>query len=339
MTDTHAHLNFNTFKDDAEKIIKDCLDRNIQIINVGSQYDTSARAVKIAEKYEKGVYAAIGIHPIHLSKTEVDEEEMHFKSREEKFDKERYMELLQKTSYLVPPLQKGARGILSNNNKVVAIGEIGLDYFHIPDNMDFEEIKKIQKQWFIEQLKFAKEVNLPVILHCRGTKDKPYEAYYEMLKILEETYLPLYQRGIKGDFSMEEIKNTEKQNNRSIMYGKIHHNLPLGKWGIRGVIHCFGANLEIAEHFLELGFYIGFTGIITFKNASPELLEVVRKMPLDRILVETDCPYLAPEPYRGKQCIPQYVEYTLRKVAELKGISFEEAERETDKNARELFGI
>ncbi len=247
MTDTHAHLNFNTYKETSEKIIKKCIDRNIRIINVGSQYDTSARAVKIAENYE-GVYAAIGIHPIHLSRTEVDEEEMHFKSREEKFDKKKYEKLLCAGTHCNAP------------KKVVAIGEIGLDYFHIPDNMDFEEVKKIQKKGFIDQLEFAKEVNLPVILHCRGAKDKPYEAYTDMLEILRSV----------SPHSQEPALSLPKGGERGCL---------------RGVIHCFGANLEIVRNFIELGFYIGFTGIITFKNVSPELLEVVKNIPLECILV------------------------------------------------------
>ncbi|MFH0854671.1 MAG: TatD family hydrolase [bacterium] len=277
MIDTHAHLNFNNFKDNSKDIIKDCLYRNIRIINIGSQYETSRRAVQMAVEYEKGVYAAIGIHPIHLSQMEIDEEDAHFKSRAEKFDKSRYIELLSK--------------------KVIAIGEIGLDYFHIPDDMDFEAVKKIQKKEFIAQLKFAKETNLPVILHCRGNKNNPFEAYGEILEIIQD------------------------------------------QGNLRGVIHCFGANLEIAKKFLDLGFYIGFTGIITFKNALSELVETVKKIPLDRILIETDCPYLAPMPHRGELCVPQYAEFTLRKMAEIKGISFEEAEKQTDKNADKLFGI
>ncbi|MFH0856597.1 MAG: TatD family hydrolase [bacterium] len=291
MFDTHCHVNFNNYKEDSREIIKDCLDRNIRLIIIGSQYDTSARAIRIAEEYENGVYAAIGLHPIHLIEMQVNEEEFAFKSREEKFDKGRYMELLRGAL----PLEKVERGILK---KIIAIGEIGLDYFHIPANINFEEVRKIQKKGFISQIEFAREQNLPVILHCRGAKDNLYGAYNEMLEILE-------------DFR-----------------GKV-----------RGVIHCFVGNLEIAEKFLNLGFYIGFTGIITFKNAGQELLEAVKNIPLNRILAETDCPYLAPEPYRGKRCMPQYVEFTLRKIAELKGVSFEEAEKRTDKNAEELFGI
>lgn len=278
MFDTHSHVNFNNYKEDSPEIIKDCLDKNIRLIVVGSQYDTSERAVKIADVYESGVYAAIGLHPIHLTQTEVDEEEFSFKSREEKFDKARYHALI--------------------NKKVVAVGEIGLDYFHIPEGRDFEEIKKIQKEGLIPQLVFAGEYNLPVILHCRGAKDEPYGAYYDLLEIL---------KNFTG--------------------------------GIKGVIHCFVGNLEIAQKFLDLGFYVGFTGIITFKNVSRKLLEVVRDVPLERILAETDCPYLSPEPHRGERCIPQYVEFTLKKITEIKGISFEEAERQTDKNTKELFRI
>lgn len=306
MFDSHAHLNFNTFKEDANEIIKDSLDRNIRIINIGSQYDTSERAVKMAMEYEKGVYASIGIHPIHLSQTEVEEEEIYFKSREERFDRGRYEELLRtppqpsRNTRDKSPFAKRAGG-QGGGSKVVAIGEIGLDYFHIPKGRDFEETKDIQKKGFVDQLKFAKDFNLPVILHCRGAKDDPYGAYGDMIDILRE-------------FAV--------------------------KWGmVRGVIHCFGANYEIAQEFLDLGFYIGFTGIITFKNAGKELIEVAGKTPLDRILVETDCPYLAPIPHRGERCVPQYVEFTLRKVAELKGVSFAEAESQTDKNTEKLFRL
>lgn len=297
MFDTHSHVNFNNYKKDSSEIINDCLDKNIRLIVVGSQYDTSARAVQMAGNYEKGVYAAIGIHPIHLTQTEVTEEEFAFKSREEKFDKERYSELLRG----FPPFAKGERGILK---KIIAIGEIGLDYFHIPAGRDLLEIKEIQKEGLIPQLEFAKENNLPVILHCRGAKDEPYGAYYDLLKILNK-------------FTVK-CKNAER---------------------LRGVIHCFVGNFEIAKKFLDLEFYVGFTGIITFKNASSELLEAVRNIPLNKILIETDCPYLSPEPHRGERCVPQYAEFTLRKVAEIKGVSFEEAERQTDKNAEELFRI
>lgn len=289
--DTHAHLNFNTFKNDTDKIIKECLDKDIWVVNIGSQYDTSKTAVEIADKYEKGIYASIGIHPIHLSQTELDEEEIYFKSREEKFNKEKYRKLL--------------------GEKVVAVGEIGLDYFHIPPKRDFNEIKKIQKTGFIAQLNFARETELPVVLHCRGTKDNPFGAYDEMIDII-------------ANF----IVNSKELNSISLQKDT----------GLKGVIHCFGANLEIAQKFINLGFYIGFTGIITFKNAK-ELQRVVANIPLSKILTETDCPYLAPEPFRGKRNEPSYVEYVVKKIAEIKGLSFNEVQKVIFENSRRLFKV
>ncbi len=281
--DTHAHLNFNTFKDDRDEIIKKCLDKNIWVINIGSQYDTSKTAAQMAKEYKEGIYASIGIHPIHLSQTEVDEEEIFFKSREEKFDRDKYKDIL--------------------NDKVVAVGEIGLDYFHIPKERNFDEIKKIQKEGFIAQLNFAQEFNLPVILHCRGSKEDPFGAFEEMIDIL-------------NDF----VVNSK------------------GRKSLGGVIHCFGANLQIAKKFIELGFYVGFTGIITFKNAK-ELQGVVRNIPLEKILAETDCPYLAPDPFRGKRNEPAYAEYVVRKIAELKGLDFEEVRIKVLENSRGVFGV
>lgn len=281
--DTHAHLNFSIFKDEADEIIKRCLDKDVWVINVGSQYDTSKMAVEIANKYDSGVYAAVGIHPIHLSQTEVDEEEIYFKSREEDFDEKRYGSLL--------------------NKKVVAVGEIGLDYFHIPEGRDFDEVKKIQKDGFVAQLNFARDVGLPVVLHCRGAKEKPLEAYEDMVDIVSGF-----------------VVNSKK-----------------GK-SINGVIHCFGANLEIARKFIDLGFYIGFTGIVTFKNAK-ELQEVAKNIPLEKILAETDCPYLSPEPFRGKRNEPVYVEYVVKKIAGLKGLGIEDVAGVIFENSRRVFGV
>lgn len=274
LIDTHAHLNFNAFKKDSEAIIKDCLENNIWIINVGSQYSTSKRAVEIATRYEKGVYAAVGLHPIHLTETEVDEEEINFNTKAEKFDTEKYKELVK-------------------NNKVVAIGETGLDFYHI--KRDDAETQEKQKETFLQQLKLAKEVNLPVILHCR-------DAYEEMLEIL-----------------------------------KLADSQQLLASG--GVIHCFGGNLEQAKEFINFGFYIGITGIITFGKKAATLEEIVKKVKLKHILIETDCPYLAPEPYRGRRNQPQYVEWVARKVAEIKEISYNEVKETTFQNAINLFKL
>lgn len=290
LIDSHCHLNFSAFAENYKDIIADCLKNEIGVLNVGSQFDTSKRAIEIANEFpNENIYASIGIHPIHLSHTEIDEEEIKFKSREENFDEQKYQELIDvETSH-------GA-------SKIVAIGEIGLDYFHEPTNdkttkrqTTNNNWKELQKQGLIAQLNFAQKNNLPVILHARGSQKNPQDAYLDLLKIISE--------------------------NKT-----------------KGVLHCFGSTPDIAKKFVELGFYIGFTGIITFKNKSvEELRETVRQIPLNKILVETDAPYLTPEPQRGKKNEPQYVEFVARKVAELKNVSIAEVKKQTTKNFENLF--
>jgi len=274
--DSHAHLNFSAFADNYREIIADCLQKQIGVLNVGSQFETSKRAVEIANEYpNEPIYASIGIHPIHLSHTEHNSEEIKFKSKEENFDEKKYTELI--------------------NNKVVAVGEIGLDYFHQPEDKN-SDWKELQKQGLIDQLKFAAKNKLPIILHARGSKQNPPDAYLDLLNILED------------------YKN------------------------LKGVIHCFGSTLDIAQKFLALGFYIGFTGIITFQNKSvKELQEVVKNISLDKILIETDSPYLTPEPHRGEKNKPQNVEFVARKVAELKNETFEKVCEVTTQNFKDLF--
>ncbi|RJR31613.1 TatD family deoxyribonuclease [Candidatus Parcubacteria bacterium] len=274
LIDTHAHLNFNAFKQDSEKIIDGCLKENTWMINVGSQFSTSKRAVHIAENYKQGVYASVGLHPIHLSVLEIDEAETgKLITAAEKFDYQKYKEL-------------------AGSSKVVAIGEIGLDYFHI--NPDDEENKNRQKQTFKKQLALAEELKLPVILHCRN-------AYDEMLKILQST------------------ANRQSTDN--------------------GVIHCFGGTLKQAQEFIRLGFCIGFTGIITFGKKAEDLVKVVSLIPMEKILVETDCPYLAPEPFRGQRNMPLYVKYVAEKVAKIKGIEYNKVVEKTSENAINLFNL
>lgn len=300
--DSHTHLNFSIFAENYREIIADCLKKEIGVVNIGSQFDTSKRAVEIANEFPNDpIYASIGLHPIHISGTEVDEEEIKFKGREparnasqarlamaggEKFDAAIYQELINKYG-----------------KKIVAIGEIGLDYFHIPADKNTEEIRDKQKDGFVAQLNFAVKNNLPVILHARGSKENFNDAYLDMLDIIQL-----------------QITNYKLQ--------------------ITGVLHCFGSNRAIAKKFLDLGFYLGFTGIITFKNKNvAELKEVVKTTPLDKILVETDAPYLSPEPHRGKKNTPQNVEFVARQVAELKGIDFDEVCQQTTENFKIFFRI
>jgi len=301
--DSHAHLNFNAYSGDVDEVTRRALDKNIHIINVGTQFDTSKSACELTQKYSKGLYAAIGIHPIHLTPTEVDEEETSFKSREEEFEEKKYQDLVDKYP------------------KIVAIGEIGLDYFHRPKDTKtlkhkntpnqsklgtgqaktFEEIKKIQEREFLKQVEFANKNNLPLILHCRGERDDPLQAYRDLLKLLS---------------SVESRKSK-----------------------VTGVIHCFGANVEIAEEFIKLGFYVGFTGIITFGKNADSVREVVKNIPLEKILVETDCPYLSPDPFRGKRNEPAYVEYIAKKIAEIKNVDYPKVADVSTKNVKELFRI
>lgn len=276
MVDTHCHLNFRVFKEEAKAAQQRAQAAGVSaIINVGSQWDTSERAVQMAEEHS-GMYAAIGLHPIHLFQQEVDEEETHFTTRAEEFDTMRYHELAR----LSP--------------KVVAVGECGLDYYRLPGNVPEAEVKRRQAELFEAQIDLATDLNLPIIIHCR-------DAYDDLFAIL--------QRAVE------------------------RNKLPR-----RGVNHCFLGTRAQAKRFLDLGFYVSFTGIITFKNANPELLEVVREVPLSRILTETDAPYLAPHPHRGQRNEPAYVVETAKKIAELKGMELGEVDIATTSNAKALFG-
>ncbi len=282
LIDTHTHVNFNAYKDDSHEVIQRSIDQDIWMVNVGSQKDTSKRALHIANQYSQGVYAAIGLHPIHLFPTHIDEKEITFSSRQERFDSNFYQALLDSdTQY-----------------KIKAIGEIGLDYYHIPKNVSFERLKEVQSQEFIKQLNFARQNKLPVILHCRGSSKNPMDAYYDILDI---------------------ISNLEFQP--------------------QGVIHCFSGSLEIAQKFIEQGFYVGFTGILTFGKNADDLREVAKHLPLNKILIETDAPYLAPDPYRGKRNEPSYVEFVAKKLADIKKVDHQQITDITTQNAKALFRL
>jgi TatD DNase family protein len=277
MIDTHCHLNFRAFKDDTNEVVARAKLAGVNsIINVGSQYETSERAVKLAQENDS-LYAAIGLHPIHLFEQEVDEEEIHFKTKAEIFNPARYKKLFE------------------DNKKVVAVGECGLDYYHFPENIDKEEVKIKQRELFEQHIKLASDLNLPIIIHCR-------EAYDDIFQVLEK----LINRGL----------------------------LPK-----RGVSHCFVGNQEQAKKFLDLGFLLPFTGIITFKNVNPALLKIIKETPLEKIMIETDAPYLAPQTYRGTRNEPAYVVEVAKKIAEVKGVNLTEVEKITTNNTVKLFNL
>lgn len=279
LIDTHAHLNFSAFEKDLDKVVKRSFVENVQIINVGTNFETSKKAVEIAEKYEKGIYAAVGLHPINLDtglvKIKIDElEGSHF---EKEFDYEKY-----KT--------------LAKSKKVVAIGEIGLDYYWKPKTKrKLELFKEKQKELFFKELELAKELNLPVIFHCRM-------AHNDLIEILNTNY---------------KILNTN----------------------LRGVMHGFVGTLEQLQEYLKMGLYIGFNGIIFKKIEGINFEEITRETPIEKILIETDCPYLSPPNFPEERNNPLGVKFVVQKIAQIKNLDFEKVAEITTKNAKELFKI
>ena len=279
--DIHCHINFKAFDEDREEAIRRALDGDTWFINVGTQIDTSRKAVEIANKYKEGVYAIIGLHPIHTGASHHDEEELgeggkEFTSRGEIFNKEIYGELLK-------------------DKKVVGIGECGLDYYRCTP----ESVLK-QKEAFIRQIELANEFNKPLMLHIRNNyEDKSNDAYADTIELLKK-------------------------------YAKV-----------KGVVHFFEGSLEHAKSFMSLGFMISFTGAITYpprKNGKGcDYDGIIKNIPLDMILTDTDSPYMAPVPCRGKRNEPSYVKEIVKKIAEIKGLSEEEVASAIITNAKRVF--
>lgn len=309
LVDSHCHINFVTFKEDGDEIAEDFLRDNYAMIVVGSQDSSSRRAVDYADRHERGVYAAVGLHPIDLIEdteetVSIDGQPYTFKNRQEDYDEEKYRRLAQ------------------SSKKVVAIGEVGLDYYYF-DKFSPEKIPEFvakQKEALRGFIKLAEELDLPLIFHCRDAKDT----------------------AIKGDDSHGLFAGTDNSDVDFGAYGDllqlIKEEIASGR-KIRGVVHCYGGNLKQAEEFVNLGLYIGFTGIITFKKKSELLQEIAKKLPLESILIETDAPFLSPEPHRGERCLPQYVEFVARKIAEIRGVEYEKIAEVTTANAKNLFRI
>ncbi|MBI3888433.1 TatD family hydrolase [Candidatus Nomurabacteria bacterium] len=273
--DIHSHVNFTAFDADRDAVIRHALDNDTWVINVGTQVDTSRSAVELAHKYPEGVYAVIGLHPIHTSvsyhdKQELGDEGSEFTSRGEVFDKNIYRELLK-------------------DPKTVAIGECGLDYYH-----SGPELIEKQKEAFVAQIELANEIGKPLMLHIR-------DAYADALVILKE-------------------------------HSKV-----------KGVVHFFTGTLSEAQGFLDFGFMISFAGAITFPpkkdGTGAHSLEVIKNIPLDMILTDTDSPYVAPVPYRGKRNEPVYVREIVKKIAEVKNLPEEEVAQAIVANAKRMFGI
>lgn len=254
--ETHAHYEDEKFDADRIELLSTMKEKKIGcIINVGSTMETTRKSVALAKEYDY-MYAAIGVHPSEIK--DLNESEMQW---------------LRKTA--------------NEDSDVVAIGEIGLDYYWDKD----PEVQEKQVYWFKRQLELAKELDLPVIIHSRDAAEK----------------------------TMEIMKEASVQ-------------------GIRAVIHCYSYSAEQAKQYVKLGYYIGVGGVITFKNGR-KLRETVEAVPMDRILLETDCPYMAPEPFRGKRNDSTMIPYIVEKIAEIKGISVKEVEDITWDNACNLFHV
>ena len=328
--DTHTHFNFNAFKDDWKEVVERTLAKNVWFVNVGAEAKTSKRAVDIALKYSEGVYAAVGLHPIHTYDDEncrnapvarrnrvlpCSYNDIEFITKAEEFDKKYYAKLIE------------------SSKKVIAVGEIGLDYFHIKkiSSVLNKKLKAKQAEVFIEQIKLAVEYKKPIIIHCRPEKD--YDAYRDILEILKS------HKKIRRDSRVGVLINwglpapyrtgigPEDDNNKNrISSTKI----------IPGIIHCFQANVKILEQFLDYGFMVGYNGVITFTDQYDEL---VKATPLERIVLETDAPWLAPIPHRGQRNESIYVEFVARRIADLKNISFEKVAKATTENAMKVFNL
>ena len=250
--DTHAHDDDEQFDADREELLGSMEEGGIGlIVNVGSTVASWDKIVELTEKYPF-VYGAVGVHPDEVG--ELDEEQFL-----------RMAELL-------------------DRDKIVAVGEIGLDYYWDKEKHD------LQKEWFVCQLGLAREKEMPVIIHSR-------EAAADTFEIMKQHAA-----------------------------------------GMKAVIHCYSYSPEMAREYVKMGYYIGVGGVVTFKNAK-KLKQVVQEIPLESIVLETDCPYLAPVPYRGKRNCSLYLPYVAEQIAELKGTTVEEVIQQTEKNSRELYGL
>lgn len=249
MIDTHVHLNDDHFEHIIDETIKRAHENGInKMIIVGYDKKTSLKAVKIAHEYDN-IYASVGLHPSEVSKDNSD------------------------LDWLIE---------LLNDDKVIAIGEIGLDYHWDTSNKD------LQKKYFIMQINIANEYKMPIIIHNR-------DACKDTLEIVKK-------------------------------YANI-----------KGIMHCFSGSIEIAHKYMKLGFLLGIGGVVTFKNSN--LREVVKEIPLDYMVSETDSPYLAPTPYRGKPNEPKNIRLIIEEISHIKNVTIEEIEKRMEENVYQLFGI
>ena len=258
LVDSHCHIDGEQFDADRDEVVRRAREEAVAaMLNIGTgdpHSDDFRRAVAVAEKYDN-VYASVGVHP-HDAKLYDDAAESHLKE------------------------------LVRSSKKVIAWGEIGLDYYYDHSPRD------VQREVFVRQIRTARELGLPIIIHSRDADDETVE----------------------------------------ILTRECSYN------GFRGIMHCFGGTAAMAEALMPLGFYISFAGNVTFKKAD-NLRDAARVVPLDRLLIETDCPFLTPVPFRGKRNEPAYVAHTAAFLADFYGVALEDLARQTTQNFLELFGI
>ena len=251
--DSHAHYDDAQFDEDRMDVLSHLKDAGVaKVVNISNGWDDLLKTLELI-KQVPFIYGTVGIHPCKVS--ELNDERM-----EQMRD-------------------------FCSGDKIVAVGEIGLDYYWMSDP------KEVQKEWFIRQLRLAKEVNLPVVIHSRDASQDTFDIM------------------------------------------KAEHAGTTG-----GVIHCYSGSVEMAREYVKMGYFLGIGGVVTFKN-SKTLKKVAAEIPLEHIVIETDCPYLAPTPYRGKRNSSAYLPMVVEEIARLRGISTEEVERVTYENAMRLYSI
>jgi TatD DNase family protein len=259
ITETHAHYDDKAFDEDRQLCLTSLKEQGIEkVVNVGASMESSGATLKLCDNYDF-IYGAIGVHPSETK--DLTEEDMIW------------------------------LGEHLNNKKVVAVGEIGLDYY-----WDSPE-RETQIKWFLRQLSLAIEKEMPVIIHSR-------DAAADTFAVIKEAV------------------DKAKRNNKDLL----------------GVIHCFSYGVEMAREYVKLGFYLGIGGVVTFKNAK-KLKEVVEEIPLEWLVLETDCPYLSPEPNRGKRNDSSNLTYVAQQIADIKNVPYAEVVKITSLNARKLYRL
>lgn len=276
--DTHAHYNDEKFDNDRKQIIQDIYNSNVtMLVNAGYSVESSIKAIEIAKDYD-WMFNIVGVSPNDIAES-IDEIDKQISNIEE---------LVKKDKNIVKDVESDTAkslNIVNNNRKIVAIGEIGLDYYWNKENKD------LQKYAFIKQIELANKYNLPIVIHTR-------EAVDDTIDILKN-----------------KIEATKK-----------------------GVFHCCPLNRELVKQGLKMKFYISFAGPVTFKN-SKNANEIIQMVPLDKMVIETDSPYLAPEPHRGTRNDSRNVKYIAEKIANVKEMSLEDIAKITYKNAMKIFEI